>query len=103
MNLVNQTPAQPAEKEQAMPNPTLTALPSRVKDLTGRIFGRLTVIGFSHFVTYQYEYKAIRVPHWECECNCGNIAYVCANSLIMGRTMSCGCYRKEGGWRKRAG
>lgn len=32
---------------------------------------------------------------WECQCECGNITYVCTNYLTTGNTKSCGCYHKE--------
>lgn len=55
------------------------------EDLTGQRFGRLVV-------------KRI-VGHnpakWECECDCGNITSVNADSLKSGTTVSCGCYFRE--------
>ena len=59
----------------------------RMIDLTGRVFGRLTVIkrtGSKH-----------NIPLWECECECGNTCYVVTKLLLDGRTKSCGCYRRE--------
>lgn len=51
-------------------------------DLTGRIYGRLKVIAFSH--------KAGRVKHWICKCECGNIKTINGYNLGKG-TNSCGC------------
>jgi len=56
-------------------------------DLTGRAFGRLTVI----------ERIGTKQGHslWSCICACGNKAAVTTPSLRSGRTSSCGCIRKE--------
>lgn len=32
---------------------------------------------------------------WQCQCICGNVAYVVAGALASGNTNSCGCLRKE--------
>lgn len=56
-------------------------------DLTGRRFGRLTVISRSA------NRKGLAV--WECQCECGNITEVYGNNLRRGYTQSCGCYRHE--------
>ena len=57
------------------------------KNLTGRSFGRLTVLGYAG--------KAGQHSKWFCECACGKIATPFSNSLISGETQSCGCLRKE--------
>jgi hypothetical protein len=56
-------------------------------DLTGKKFGRLTVLGDvgrcqGHVV-------------WKCRCDCGGITEVIASSLRKGITQSCGCLHKE--------
>jgi len=56
----------------------------RVKDLTGRRFGRLTVVrrnGASNAG------KAL----WLCRCDCGGSKTTLSASLLRGRTTSCGC------------
>lgn len=55
-------------------------------DLTGRKFGRWTVIGLSHR----------KPPHyfWSCVCDCGTQRIVQGQSLGV-RSFSCGCLRKE--------
>ena len=60
------------------------------KDLTGKQFGKLTVIQVSK------ERKNNQLT-WECKCSCGNpnIIYVTTSNLNNGRTRSCGCLRKE--------
>ena len=67
-----------------------------MNDLTGKKFGKLTVIGYSH-----KDNKKCRSGYWEtiyywkCECDCGNVVIVRANNLKTGNTKSCGCYRRE--------
>ena len=57
-------------------------------DLTGRKFGRLTVLGYDHTQkTPSDQPKA----YWKCKCDCGNTVTVCAQSLKGLRTTSCGC------------
>lgn len=57
-------------------------------DLTGKIYGRLTVIEKVHNVNKKrYD--------WKCQCSCGNITIVAISSLNLGRTTSCGCIRNE--------
>lgn len=57
------------------------------KDLTNKKFGRLTVISFNRI-----EKKR---TFWNCICICGREKIVNGNSLLLGRTKSCGCLRKE--------
>lgn len=56
-------------------------------DLTGKTFGRLTVLK-------RVENKGIS-KCWECVCVCGIIKNIRATSLISGGTKSCGCLFKE--------
>lgn len=58
------------------------------EDLTGKIFGRLTVTG-TDSTTHA------RSTMWNCRCQCGNVCAVRAASLIDGITRSCGCLKKE--------
>lgn len=65
--------------------------------LIGKRFGRLVVLEYSHFL-YNGSDKAKRTGisyFWKCQCDCGNITYVNRQSLIIGRTRSCGCLRSE--------
>lgn len=57
-------------------------------DLTGKKFGRLTV------VSYYFEGKD-RYNRWNVKCDCGNESKVQYKKLISGETRSCGCLRKE--------
>lgn len=56
-------------------------------DLTGRIFGRLTVI--------EEVNKKGRDIEWVCKCCCGNTVTVRRSSLMSERTKSCGCLWRE--------
>lgn len=61
---------------------------AKIKDLTGRVFGELTVIGPTK------ERKNAGVV-WECKCSCGEICYVPSTQLVNGHTTSCGHARKK--------
>jgi hypothetical protein len=56
-------------------------------DLTGKTFGRLTVIrkGLN---------RTTRTT-WDCQCSCGKTVNIYSNSLITGKSKSCGCLRSE--------
>ncbi len=56
-------------------------------DMTGRRFGRLTVIERDH--------SASGGPAWCCLCDCGNAASVRGKDLRRGMTESCGCLQRE--------
>ena len=66
---------------------------SRFTHLTGKIFGRLTVLPF-HFSIKDSDGKIIGMK-WECVCICGSTKFVRADHLIRGKVKSCGCFRKE--------
>lgn len=63
------------------------------KDLTGKRFGRLTVISVSHSRKCP-NFKGT-VLYWKCMCDCGNEAIVPGASLRTGDAKSCGCYQKD--------
>ena len=58
--------------------------------MIGEIFGRLTVINYSHQDKHYLKY-------WECQCNCKNKTMITVrqNALTSGRTKSCGCLKQE--------
>lgn len=63
------------------------------EDLTGKVFGRLTVI---EYVTEYPNKNKRNEAMWRCRCECGNDqVFVRGSSLRNGNTRSCGCYRKE--------
>lgn len=60
---------------------------SRLIDLTGQRFGRLTVVEKAPSTGGQAE--------WICECDCGNIKKIKGGHLRNGVITSCGCFNKE--------
>src|SRR5690606_15605264 len=56
-------------------------------DHTGRVFGRLKVLGLAER----------RGGHklWRCSCICGREKITNGSNLVSGRTSSCGCLRNE--------
>lgn len=63
-------------------------------DLTGKIFGRLTVVNFSHVVRPDSTHYR---RYWNCLCSCGKQKVVVQDSLLSKTrgTKSCGCLYKE--------
>ena len=59
-----------------------------MNNLTGRKFGRWTVLRFDHK-------NEKRMAFWLCKCDCGKEKVVSGNSLTLGRSLSCGCYSRE--------
>jgi hypothetical protein len=60
---------------------------SRLRDLTGQTFGRLTVIE-------RGPNKGIRT-YWWCKCICDTRCLIYRGRLLSGETQSCGCLHKE--------
>ncbi len=60
-------------------------MPRRRSELTGKRFGRLTVIGRSEKPG----------GYWSCLCDCGNETTVRSTSLRKGGTRSCGCFKRD--------
>lgn len=61
--------------------------PKNRLDLTGTVYGRLTV-------TSEGE-RQNKQRRWYCQCECGNTVLVLQSSLRGGLTSSCGCLHKE--------
>ena len=57
-------------------------------DMLGKVFGRLTVIE-KEISEKKYMYR------YRCICICGNEKYIARNSLVSGKTKSCGCILRE--------
>lgn len=57
-------------------------------DITGQMFGRIEVIGFSGK-------RKHRNIVWDCVCLCGKKCEIKGNDLQKGKVKSCGCYREE--------
>jgi len=62
-------------------------LPRDAKDITGKRFTRLLVVGPSHIDRHGS-------IHWHCKCDCGNEKAINGKSLKRGLTKSCGCIKK---------
>lgn len=56
----------------------------QAKDITGKIFGRLTVL----YKLNNYSKKRV---WWLCVCDCGKLVEICGTTLRNGHTKSCGC------------
>lgn len=59
----------------------------RFDDLSGKRFGRLTVLDVFD--------KGKGYVKWNCICDCGNKTIVLSNNLRRGHTTSCGCFQNE--------
>lgn len=62
---------------------------SKLIDLTGQRFGKLTVIEKAPAK------KGCTNAVWLCKCDCGNKVAVRSTTLRKGESQSCGCYRSE--------
>lgn len=58
-------------------------------DLTGKIFGRLTVLSL------EIERTKHKQKVYKCICTCGNLKKIPSQSLTSGHTKSCGCLQVE--------
>ena len=56
-------------------------------DLTGQRFGRLTVI--------ERAPNRKKSTMWKCACECGNVTTVCGEDIKNGKSLSCGCLKRE--------
>ena len=61
---------------------------SNLIDITGKQFGRLTVIS-------RVENNKFGQVMWDCVCTCGKRTTVSGGHLKIGQTKSCGCLQKE--------
>lgn len=64
----------------------------KIIDLTGKRFGRLTVL---QLVPKEIKHDTTRQSFWLCQCDCGNKHIAGSKSLRNGDTPSCGCITKE--------
>lgn len=62
---------------------------SLLEDLTGRRFGRWTVLKIDNSQNDKTR------TFWKCQCDCGSIKSIRASALKDGSSTSCGCYKKE--------
>ena len=63
---------------------------SKRLDLTGKKFGRLTVLGIDEEKT-----KLKGKSYWVCKCECGKTISTLGRDLVNGHTKSCGCYSRD--------
>ena len=62
----------------------------KIIDLTGRVFGRLSVIG-----------QDTKPRYWKCQCICGRTKSIFSGNLTRGLTHSCGCLNSEAASKRR--
>jgi hypothetical protein len=65
----------------------MSTIPSRVKNITGQLFGRITVLSFRDI------HK--RRTRWYCVCSCGEKLTCSGSALKTGNTRSCGCLKRD--------
>lgn len=63
----------------------------RINDLTGKVFGKLTVLKISK------EKSNGGNLIWDCRCSCGKVKSILSASLTSGKSESCGCMNIERG------
>lgn len=63
-------------------------MPRHAIDLTGKVFGRLTVIKREPPGEHGH-------AKWKCQCRCGNVPIKTGTDLFHGHTQSCGCLKRE--------
>lgn len=66
----------------------------KIRDITGEVFGRLTVINFSRSKIVG-KIKPVKKRFYLCKCICGKEIEVGRDNLINLGTQSCGCLAKE--------
>ena len=65
---------------------------SRVRDIRGQKFGKLTVL---ERVADHVTKSGKKLVTWKCKCDCGKECIVKSTSLKSGNTTSCGCVREK--------
>lgn len=85
LHIYNQARAVPKEALKEIKGGRLNG---NIKDLTGKMFGKLTAM---YYVGANKHKKAV----WHVKCECGNEIDVVSSSLSSGNTLSCGCLQKE--------
>jgi hypothetical protein len=62
---------------------------STLKDLTGQVFSRLTVVSLHSKTDSKHR------RYWLCKCECGQTTIVRTSGLNYGSSKSCGCLQKD--------
>lgn len=60
----------------------------KIKDITNKKYGRLTVEGLDHI-------NEKGASYWKCRCECGTTKIIAKSNLISGGNKSCGCLNRE--------
>ena len=60
------------------------------QDLTGQKFGRWTVISYDQIGSDQGKRSK-----WFCQCECGTKRSVLQRNLLIGHSLSCGCWNRD--------
>ena len=68
----------------------------RAKDLTGKKYGKLTVL----YRVNQPSNLITKKPYWLCQCECGNYTIVISSTLLNNNITSCGCEARKNGLEK---
>jgi hypothetical protein len=63
----------------------------RWEDLSGKVYGRLTVVAFDHVTPYRHGTRT----YWRCKCSCGTEKIIRSDGLKGGDNVSCGCKKVE--------
>lgn len=69
-------------------------LPKTFVDITGRKFGRLTVLRLLERVLRRQKRRLTYIYRWECLCECGRLK-IAGSEIKRRRTCSCGCLHSE--------
>lgn len=77
--------------------PNVISTNTKLQNLVGRVFDRLTVISEAPRVRGKSRWRT----RWLCRCACGNEKIVDGADLKSGKTKSCGCLNQENRRRRR--
>lgn len=68
-------------------NGNIVSTGGKIRDLTGRKFGKLTVTSFNSLNNHRV--------FWNCICDCNNSTIISSGNLLTKKTKSCGCLRTK--------
>lgn len=71
------------------PSQVKARVKTNISDLTGMIFGKLTVLGFDSSKSNNLR------KYWLCQCECGEVKSVQRKHLMSGNTKGCGCQKGQ--------
>lgn len=66
-----------------------------LKDLTGKRFGKLAVVGLARIEKVLYKNGTRNRFYWECKCDCGNVVIIDGKKLKTGKINSCGDIKRN--------